>query len=186
MRTFFAADHHFGHAGILKMRGLDGELLRPGFTDLNDMHHCIISRHNLTVTSDDDTVYFVGDVVFDHRLLAFLLPQMRGKKKLIMGNHDKLKISQYAAHFKSLRGSKEFGKITVCHYPIHPMSFEAPDNVRLCVHGHTHEKKVWMKKFDSYGDYDMVPDSRYLSVCVERTHYHPVSLEAIQEYADGL
>ena len=196
-RTWYAFDHHLGHANILTFRGLDGNLIRPGFRDIDDHDQTIVARHNERV-ADDDTVYFGGDVAFTPAVLRRYLPTMRGKKKLLMGNHDRLKTSQYAQQFEdiggwidflddqfaSVRGSKQDGKLYIVnHYPIHPMAFEQPGGVKCCVHGHIHEKWVprWVMQDNRL---QQVRDMRYLNLSMERINYYPVSHEQIVTYIE--
>lgn len=186
-KVWYAFDHHLGHANILTFRGADDLLIRPGFRDIDEHDEVIIARHN-SVVADHDTVYFGGDVTTDAKTLKRLLPRFRGTKKLIMGNHDNLKFSQYREQFyevvgwvddlqlfKSVRGSKQDAKNYIAnHYPIHPMAFEQPGGVKCCVHGHIHEKWVMLP--------DGTPDRRYLNLSMERINYTPVSHEQIMEY----
>ena len=82
MKTFFSADHHFGHKNILKYAD------RP-FSSVQEMNAELIKRHN-SVVSPNDSVYFVGDFAFmqPHQIVN-ILRQMNGRKYFIPGNHDK-------------------------------------------------------------------------------------------------
>ena len=82
MKTFFSADHHFGHKNILKYAD------RP-FSSVQEMNAELIKRHN-SVVSPNDSVYFIGDFAFmqPHQIVN-ILRQMNGRKYFIPGNHDK-------------------------------------------------------------------------------------------------
>lgn len=82
MKSFFAADHHFGHKNIIKYAN------RP-FADVDEMDEALIQRHNSQV-KPNDVVYFVGDFSFHSpEKTAKILDRLNGKKEFIPGNHDK-------------------------------------------------------------------------------------------------
>lgn len=144
-------------------------LLRPGFANITDHDEHIIECHN-KVVKPNDKVYFLGDVCFSHKVL-YLLDRMNGKKCLIKGNHDKLKLSQYLPYFYDIRGTHQFDGMILSHIPVH---VESLGRWPTCIHGHLHANKV----LDQYGR----PDPRYISVCVEQPHinYTPISLEELK------
>lgn len=79
---FFIADTHFGDGRILRYEN------RP-FASTEEMDRRLIDNWNRTV-APEDTVFFLGDFSCcgeerDRELLASL----RGRKILIMGNHDR-------------------------------------------------------------------------------------------------
>ena len=78
---FYTADLHFGHQNVLKYDK------RP-FADINEMDRALIELWNGRV-SDDDDVYIVGDFAFkNEKPEEWYLEQLKGKKHLIIGNHD--------------------------------------------------------------------------------------------------
>src|SRR6266568_4000161 len=83
MTRFWTADHHFGHANIIKFAD------RP-FADVDDMNEALIYQWNETV-SPEDTVMILGDLVMGHAEETLkLIPRLNGMKKLIAGNHDRV------------------------------------------------------------------------------------------------
>ena len=56
------SDTHFRHANILKFKDSDGNLVRPGFEDVDAMDEHMIERWN-SVVKPGDMVYHLGDVV---------------------------------------------------------------------------------------------------------------------------
>lgn len=79
---WFRSDDHLGHENILRLSG------RP-FASLDEMHEVMIARHNALV-SPQDMVWFHGDVALgklDESLK--LIHRFNGRKRLIMGNHDR-------------------------------------------------------------------------------------------------
>lgn len=165
---YLISDTHFGHANILTFRGLDGELIRPGFKNVCDMDRTIINNWN-SIVNPDDKIYHLGDVTFGKIFLDDIMPRLNGKKVLILGNHDKLKMSDYMKHFKSIYTTRLLDTIPgtdtrflLSHYPLHPSTFDYGMKNCINVHGHIHEKTL--------------NDPRYLNVSVERIGYKPVSL----------
>lgn len=78
---FFTSDTHFCHKNIINFCN------RP-FSDLQEMHREITRMWNETVRSSD-IVFILGDIIFGGaNAYEEILPQLNGKKYLILGNHD--------------------------------------------------------------------------------------------------
>ena len=113
----YTADLHLGHANIIRLDH------RP-FSDVEEMDEYLITRWNDRVRPDDD-VYIVGDVCFKSaRAPQEYLRRMRGRKHLIVGNHDKHLIKHPAVtrYFETIdmllciKDGPE--QIVLCHYPL--------------------------------------------------------------------
>lgn len=93
---FFTADTHFGHANILKLCG------RP-FDTIEEMNEKMIDNWNDRVKGTD-TVYIVGDMFFRCSDAETILKRLKGKKRLVIGNHDSSWINKVALtrHFVSV------------------------------------------------------------------------------------
>ena len=175
MKTFFTSDQHWHHANILKFTGKDGNLIRPNFSDLDEMNAYMIDQWN-SVVKKNDKVYHLGDVIMKTGAWAFedIIPKLNGNITLIRGNHDKAKASLYLRFFKDIRSeihlkTKEGDMVIFTHRPIFlsDNEFKNREYHVFNVHGHIHEKTL--------------EDSRYINVSVEQTEYKPVSWEQIQE-----
>lgn len=179
-KIFVASDHHFGHANILKFFRSDGKTkVRPQFNNLDDMNHAMIERHN-KVVGDSDKIYFLGDVAFDIKVFHEVMPQLKGRKRLILGNHDHFSMDTYLKYFKTIYSARKLKigdkKVMLCHYPLHPDS-ELPNRV-LYIHGHIHEKFICTNS--KIGNiYAHVVNRNYVNVAVEQINYTPVSLQSI-------
>ena len=164
---FFTSDWHLGHENILTFNKEDGTKLRE-FSSTDEMHEYMIKQHN-SVVSKNDKVYVLGDVTFHNRNLH-IVDRFNGEKVLIKGNHDVLKLSQYAPYFKDVRGSHQFKGVIMTHIPIHPDSLA---RWGVNIHGHLHSNRV-RDKYDE-------EDFRYFNVSVESLKdYTPISLEEIK------
>lgn len=157
MRTpFFLSDPHFGHSKIT-----DGTFNpRRPFKDADEMDQAICDNWN-SVVKDGDKVYVLGDVAISKKKIP-IIKSLKGRKTLILGNHDIFRIKEYAPYFDNIRSIRVFDRFIATHIPIHPGSL---GRFGFNVHGHTH--------------FNDVEDKRYINVCVEKTDYFPVSLEWI-------
>lgn len=77
---YFTSDLHLGHANIIALCN------RP-FSSVEEMDDVLIANWNRRVT-DRDTVYIMGDLCFRTADPIPYLERLRGKKHLILGNHD--------------------------------------------------------------------------------------------------
>lgn len=84
VQKFYIADTHFFHHRILAM------CARP-FASIHEHDEAIVSRWN-SVVRDDDLVYHLGDFGFHLGLnserIRSLFFRLKGRKHLIIGNHD--------------------------------------------------------------------------------------------------
>ena len=140
--VFFTSDLHLGHRNIIQLCN------RP-FSSIDEMDQRFIEKWNEKVT-DADTVYILGDLMFRNgKPPEEYLRQLRGKKHLIIGNHDRawIKKCDLSFWFEStsnlLYTTDGKHQLTLCHYPM--MSW--PHMVRCyMVHGHIHtntDAKYW-------------------------------------------
>ena len=161
---FFIGDTHFGHKNIIKFLREDGTKVRP-FDSVKEMDDHIISKRNKTV-SNNDTVYHLGDVVMNRNFLP-ILNELNGNKILILGNHDKFKMSEYLLYFNKIYSSHKLYRYILTHIPIHPFSI----NNMFNIHGHIHEKRVMLNS---------EIDPKYICVSVENINYTPISIDDIK------
>lgn len=157
-----SSDWHLSHANILKFRDKNGNPIRS-FSSAEEMDETLIERHNARV-KDGDYFYNLGDVSFHNPSLPKLMARFKGKKRLILGNHDRVKEQQLYLYFQKITTERVFRDFNLhfTHIPVHPDSIKM--NCHL-VHGHIHEKKI--------------NDPRYINVCVEHTDYRPLHIEEI-------
>lgn len=170
MTTHFISDLHLGHAKVINP---DFEAKYRPFETIEEHDQGLVDNWN-SVVGEKDTVWVLGDVAFTLEGLAHM-GQMKGKKKLVLGNHDRFPIEAYLKHFKKVYGTVAWKKKTVLtHVPIHTGEFR--DRFSLNLHGHLHSKSVKVNV-----DGKMVEDWRYLNVSVERINLRPVSWDVIKE-----
>lgn len=174
------SDTHFRHANILKFKNSNGNLVRPGFEDVDAMDEHMIERWN-SVVKPGDIVYHLGDVVLgDKEWFKKNWPRLNGSKRLIVGNHDDIPFLSSGGFFKKVsmwRMFPEFG-LLFTHVPVHEKSlyrYPSKDGdadglaepvLLLNVHGHIHQHPS--------------PPGSYRCVCVEQTNYTPVNIEELR------
>jgi calcineurin-like phosphoesterase family protein len=159
------SDTHFNHKNIIKYCD------RP-FKSADEMNETLIENWNNTV-KDGDIVYHLGDVFMGGD--PELLYRLKGRKRLVVGNHDNLKNPVLHKTFQKIamwRMFPEFG-LLLTHVPVHesslyrgPTGNEDSPKQLFNVHGHIHDKQS--------------PDGPYKCVCVEQTNYKPVNIEDLR------
>lgn len=170
------SDSHFNHANILRFKdSKTGNLIRPGFSSVEEMNECMIQRWN-EVVRPGDKVYHLGDVVMGNDQEGWMKrhwPRLMGQKRLTVGNHDNVKMLASGGFFAKVelwRVFSEFGLI-LSHIPLHESSLYrgAGDGQQMLnVHGHIHQNAS--------------PDGPYRCVCVEHTNYYPVNIDELRSY----
>jgi calcineurin-like phosphoesterase family protein len=179
-RTFAIGDPHFEHPTILQYRGF--ETVEEHDTFIVDM---------INATADKrDVILFLGDVCFGgaSRLDSIMKRIICKSRKLALGNHDKLPMSEYIKHFSKIGGTLEkhkkytdpievngkkidrFKKIKVVfsHVPVHPACM---DRWTINIHAHLH-----LHTF-------IHNDDRYINSSLEATDYRLIDVNAEMDRA---
>ena len=167
---YFTADHHFGHANII--RHCERE-----FTSVEEMDAVLTENWNRAV-KPTDTVYILGDLFFRNAVLADdYLQRLNGKKHLIVGNHDKnwMKKTDLPRFFESVERFAEISdgshKITFCHYPM--MTWKDASKGGYMIHGHIHNDTRAMY----FPLYRTMPN--LLNAGVDINNFHPVDFNTL-------
>lgn len=188
INLFFISDIHFGHDNIIKYAN------RP-FIDVKEMNEVIINNWN-EVVKDDDLVIIAGDLSLGIKKpeLAQIMLQLKGKKILIKGNHDKFSNSEYysmgitivvdsilmkiankrvnISHYPYKSGKFNYWKYTILH-SLFPKRYFRPkewqnqleNDGKFLIHGHTHS----LTKITN----------RSINVCCEAWDYTPIHINEI-------
>lgn len=127
---YFISDLHLGHQRVL-------EFERSEFKTINEHDNFIINI--LKKLKETDTLYILGDVGFNINLLK----EIKAKKILVKGNHDKFGINKYNEVFDQIYNYPIYyrNNILLSHYP-HPV-----ENHILNVHGHLHASKLNLNNY---------------------------------------
>ena len=168
--VYFTSDQHLGHSNIIRLCG------RP-FDSLEEMDETLIKRWNDKVRNDD-RVYILGDLFFRASDPEGVLKRLKGKKTLILGNHDsswigKVEMSRY---FESVHTMLETSEVehplTLCHYPM--LTFNHCMKAYM-IHGHIHGNTN-----ADYWPY-LKEHERILNASVEVNNYEPVTFAELVE-----
>ncbi|WP_267358621.1 MULTISPECIES: metallophosphoesterase [unclassified Methylobacterium] len=130
--VWFTADSHHGHAGSISHTN------RP-FRDVADMDACLIEAWN-AVVAPGDTVFHLGDFAMgaSPARTAEIFHSLRGKKHLLVGNHDRHRTTSLpweSVHERRTVVVEEH-RIVLDHYPMRAWNRSFRGNLHL--HGHTH------------------------------------------------
>ncbi|MEN3234047.1 MULTISPECIES: metallophosphoesterase family protein [Methylobacterium] len=131
-QVWLVGDTHFGHAGSIGHSG------RP-FRNVAEMDRLLIEAW-VSCVRPTDTVIHLGDFEWGHtpERTAQIFAALPGKKHLVVGNHDRPRVTSLAWESVQERLTIHAAgrKVVADHYPLRawPGSFHGA----LHVHGHTH------------------------------------------------
>lgn len=127
----------------------------------SDEHDAAIEEAWFDTVKSQDAVWLLGDIAFNLRGLR-RIKNWPGRKKLVLGNHDKAGMSDEARTvYKSIRAYGVVDKtVLLAHVPVHPRSLYP--RFRGQIHGHTHHMGS--------------PEPGYFSVCPEKIGLAPILL----------
>jgi calcineurin-like phosphoesterase family protein len=166
VNVFFTSDPHFGHANVIRYCN------RP-FSSAEEMDEALIQRWN-SVVRDGDFVWVLGDLFF-HQVgkCHEIISRLRGKKGLILGNHDKVIRNQVPLQekfdevHKGLHAANFAGiHVVMCHYPL--LTWDRAHHGSFMLHGHCH------------GNIPFDPNYRRLDVGVDCHDYAPLAWEDLR------
>ena len=172
--TYFIADTHFGNENTMKKCG------RP-YKKVKDMDDAMISSWN-NIVKDDDDIYILGDFTLywsTKEEVFSILNQLKGKKHLIIGNHDEGWLSQCTEeellkYFCALPQKEavielEGKRIELSHYPKFKFS-------GTMIHGHIHN-------FRNIGSgWSTIKGNKFiLNAGVDINGFKPVTLEELRK-----
>jgi len=131
------------------------------FSDVHDMNETMVQNWNKIVT-DTDIVYHLGDVYFGkgHEVLS----RLKGRKRLILGNHDNAKAEPILKNFEKVLMWRMFPEFNclLTHVPVHKSVLY---KTKYNLHGHVH--------------WNSLEEKEYINCCVEVRDFMPVPLEIL-------
>ena len=171
---FIIGDCHFFHKNIIKYCNRPWHTLDSNGNiiisddDIEKMNYDMIQKWNSTI-SNKSIVYINGDFCFGSKnKVLSIVSKLNGRKRIILGNHDKLKISQYYdIGFERVYDYpiliKQF--ILISHAPLEWINDSMP---YANIYAHVHNSPI-------YKDFT----SNTFCSSVERINYTPKSLTSI-------
>ncbi len=166
--TYFTSDQHFGHFNIIRLCS------RP-FETVEEMDEVMLAKWNAKV-KDSDRVFILGDLFFRARDPEGTLRRLKGRKTLVLGNHDSSWTGavDLARYFDGVHTMLETSDgrhtLTLCHYPM--MTF-AHCMKAYMIHGHIHGNTN-----ADYWPY-LQSHERILNASVEVNNYEPVTFDEL-------
>jgi len=169
--TFATADLHLFHEMLLTTN-------YRKFETLDNMHDCIITNWNKTVSKNDMT-YILGDITlkgitFIYELID-IMRSLNGQKIIIRGNHDNQAVLDKLIETKEITRvigiydykmiSYNKKKVFLSHYPT--LVWPERQHGAYHLYGHVH------------GRLDLVKDmpEKSLCVCLDEHNFTPFNLE---------
>ncbi len=168
---YFTSDLHFHHENIISLCS------RP-FPNVQKMNERLIANWNKAVRPQDE-VFILGDVTMKGAEAAYeCLSQLRGRKYLVLGNHDKFVRSEawrsFAFTFEWVKDYAEIAyqgeRFVLCHYPF--LEWNGMYRGAIDLHGHQHNPSAYNEAQKKQG-------IRRYDVGVDANGYRPISIEDI-------
>jgi len=152
--NFFSSDFHLGHKVIVpKYRN---------FTSQEEHDNKIFDM--IAKLNKRDVLFILGDFIFDSEKYDYYIEQMNKMScriKLIMGNHDSLKLYK-EPRFEIQLPLFSYKNNWISHCPIHPNELR---NRNKNIHGHLHG--------------GVIDDPRYFNVNLDNNNFEFVEFEKI-------
>ena len=194
-KIWFVSDTHFGHVSILYFHPLRREACGVTLEELQSDKNSAIAKHDQwlinkwnSVVRKQDTVYFLGDFCLKNKeYTENILKQLKGKKFLIRGNHDKslnglenyfewvgdIKEAKFTNNqFKFIDPNETFC-VEMCHFPM--LTWNRRPHGTCMVHGHSHGNANNVNELTSELRVDVDLDNQYWD-------YNFVELEQLYNY----
>ena len=132
------------------------------FATVEEYHEAIVERWNKKIPNDNSIVLVLGDLG-KKKEIEEILPRLRGRKFLILGNHDTLAKSFYKQFFEEVFTHPVFvsARIVFSHIPI-PTE---PGVINF--HGHTHHVSL--------------KSDRHFNLCPEHYNYTPILFKKLEQ-----
>ena len=170
---YYTSDIHFGHRNVIWM------CKRP-YSSVEEMNEALIRNWNMRVKGNDK-VYIMGDMFFhaDIKLVKEILSRLKGRKILIIGNHDGSwlsKLDHPEQYFELVtdyfNGSVGNHGVTLCHFSLPCFIHQKK---QYMIHGHFHNKT----ESDIWPLLKVRP--HVLNAGVDINGYQPVTFEELIE-----
>lgn len=193
--NYYISDLHILHKNVC---GEGNNFDNRPFETMKEMMEYIKYHWNKKITNADD-VYILGDMCWKENEEAIqFVSTLKGKKHLILGNHDRCKDGRYAQQFVEIvpyKEVKEFinGKqyrLILSHYPImfwnhqHRLKDNVPVNIHLYGHLHNSQEEAIYQSFIQAlnNEYDIECIARNVGCMMPYIHYEPRNIQEILSF----
>lgn len=163
-KRYLISDMHFGHSCIIEYEE------RP-FKNVEDMDLKIIKNWN-EIIHKDDIIFILGDVSFYNKeKTKHIISQLKGRKFLILGNHD---MGRPETFWKDV-GFEFVSKYPICideyYWLSHEPMYLSSAMPYVNIHGHIHSKTISTNK----------EPNQYVNISVEHIGYKPIDFDIIKK-----
>ena len=176
MSKFYIADLHLGHENVIKHDD------RP-FSDTVQMRKALVKNWNDAVTCRDE-VYILGDFAWKNAEGLEVLGELKGRKFLILGNHDKptAEMKTYFEWIKDYAVITDNGvQVVMSHYPIAHWYNQYRGAVHLYGHVHKNDDYVAFLQYADICKSRSIPSECYNVGCMlDYMGYTPRTLDEIR------
>ncbi|OUQ12533.1 hypothetical protein B5E87_09670 [Massilimicrobiota sp. An142] len=193
--NYYISDLHILHKNVC---GEGNNFDNRPFETMKEMMEYIKYHWNKKITNADD-VYILGDMCWKENEEAIqFVSTLKGKKHLILGNHDRCKDGRYAQQFVEIvpyKEVKEFinGKqyrLILSHYPImfwnhqHRLKDNVPVNIHLYGHLHNSQEEAIYQSFIQAlnNEYHIECIARNVGCMMPYIHYEPRNIQEILSF----
>lgn len=193
--NYYISDLHILHKNVC---GEGNNFDNRPFETMKEMMEYIKYHWNKKITNADD-VYILGDMCWKENEEAIqFVSTLKGKKHLILGNHDRCKDGRYAQQFVEIvpyKEVKEFinGKqyrLILSHYPImfwnhqHQLKDNVPVNIHLYGHLHNSQEEAIYQSFIQAlnNEYHIECIARNVGCMMLYIHYEPRNIQEILSF----
>lgn len=158
---FIVGDLHLGEENIFN------NTYSNFFKTKEDYIDTFIKNYNSKIVNNEVEVCFLGDLG-KREYIERVFPRLKGKKYLILGNHDKYSKEFYKKYFEEVFGFPVFinSRIVLSHEPI------PTEPGVLNAHGHTHY-------------IDLISD-RHINLVIEKTNFEPYNIKNLIKKLYGI
>lgn len=182
---YFIADCHFNHKNITQ-DGTDFEF--RGFKTVAEMNETLIKNWNEKINDNDD-VYILGDLYYKTNDCVGITKKLRGRKHLIVGNHDRLNAQEFLECFVEITHYRELTimvdkipyHLVLCHYPIACWNRQHFGSIHLYGHIHNNQHEYLYQKYLQELEMQLGYPAFAFNVGCMHWNYTPVSLDEILE-----
>lgn len=152
-KVLIISDLHLGHENLAVSRG---------FKNAQEQDELIINNWN-KVVGKRDIVWILGDITMENNKHYYLLNELYGRKKVVLGNHDLPKhVSDLLKYVEHVGAAVKYKGAILTHIPIHTHEIH---RFRRNIHGHLHE--------------ELIDNDKYINVCCEQLEYTPVEFQKL-------
>lgn len=151
-----------------------------GFQDSLYHDNHLINQWN-SVVYKRDLVYILGDITMESPEHYYKLDYLNGRKKVILGNHDRPKdVPELLNYVETVSGMESYKGFFLTHCPIHPSEIGfCRGNIHAHIHWNTlHEVYVPSRYGELYNTAEPTLN-KYYNVDALKVGFEPKSLEEL-------